>query len=117
VLLEGLHLSCEVELLSNVASRHAMHVLRLITPSDQCIEGLIKRRRADLRSVAKIAVAVKREDRSVAAACDRLRTHASVEALSFDQAYARTLELLAICSAASFPHQSDSRGSIASRGL
>jgi hypothetical protein len=108
--MEGLRLSCEVEHSSLLAGSHAMFVIRLSTPADQCTQNLIRRRRTGLRSTANIAAAVGQEERLVAAACDRLRTYATVEVLSFDQAYARTLELLAICSPASASHQGKGPG-------
>ena len=72
VLLEGLRLSSDVELSRKLAASHAMHVLLLTTPIDECVRNLIGRRRAARATFHSIKTAVLDEHSRVQQACERL---------------------------------------------
>jgi hypothetical protein len=95
VLMEGLFLSGEHRRTAELARGHALHVLRLDTPIEQCVRNLAARRRTgrDVRPLIARAVAAQHD--AVEDACARLRwCAASVEALDFDDALRRARELL-----------------------
>jgi hypothetical protein len=97
VIIEGLRLSSNVEHSLELGRQHDLHILHLQTPVDQCVRNLISRRRTGRHSSSELARAAALEQRSIETACDQLRPIATVEALTFDDAYARTLELLSLC--------------------
>jgi hypothetical protein len=79
-----------------LARSHALHIVRLSTPLEQCVRNLVFRRRPGRDAVAEIARATQIEHRNVDEACERLAPHARVEALAFGQALARAQDLLGI---------------------
>lgn len=100
VLLEGLALSADWRLSAGLAAGHALHLLRLDTPPEQCVRNLLVRRRAGGGSggalAARLAAKVETERAAVLRACAVLRPLAAVEALSFDAALERALALLGV---------------------
>jgi hypothetical protein len=96
VVLEGLRLSSDVNLTRRLADLHAVHILLLSTPIEQCVKNLIARRRAGKASFGRIERAVIGEHRRVREACELLRGCASLESLGFEQAFTRTRELLGL---------------------
>jgi hypothetical protein len=100
VLIEGQRLSRDYQRSAELARSHRLHILRLTTRLDQCARNLVWRRRARRDTWPSIAGTVAVEHDMVAAACDRLRQDATVEALGFDDALARAQDLLGIRTAA-----------------
>jgi hypothetical protein len=96
VLIEGQRLSREYERSAELARSHRLHVLRLTTSLDQCARNLVWRRRARRDTWPAVAGTVADEHKKVAEACDRLGPYATVEALGFDDAFARAQDLLGI---------------------
>jgi len=96
VLLEGLRLSSDVGLSRKLAAAHAMHVLLLATPIDECVRNLIGRRRAARASFHSIKTAVLDEHSRVQQTCERLSPCARVDLLDFEQAFTRAKELLGL---------------------
>ena len=94
VLMEGLRLSSEHELSTELARSHSLHVLRLTTPPAECVSNLISRRRASRSESTRIASNVAGEQASVEVACRILEEVAQVEALGFDAALGRLRSLL-----------------------
>ncbi|WP_230531623.1 hypothetical protein [Microvirga roseola] len=94
VLIEGLRLSSEYDHSAELAKRHRLHVLHLATPVERCAQNLVRRRRARRDSWRLVVDAVAREHRLVEEACRKLMPHAAVEALGFDDAFARAQDLL-----------------------
>lgn len=94
VLIEGLHLSRDYEHSVKLARSHALHVLRLTTPIERCAWNLALRRRLRRNAWSSLAGAVAAEHTKVDEACRRLSPHAAVEALGFDDAFARAQDLL-----------------------
>jgi hypothetical protein len=96
VLIEGQRLSSEYERSAELARSHRLHVLRLTTPLEQCARNLVWRRRARRDTWPSVAGIVADEHELVAEACARLGQHATVEALGFDDAFARAKDLLGV---------------------
>jgi hypothetical protein len=96
MLIEGLHLSSEVEVSRELARAQGLHILRLSTPLDQCVRNLVSRRRARRDAVPSIARNTAVEHRRVDEACERLAQDAAVEVLSFDEALVRAQDLLGL---------------------
>ena len=96
VLLEGLLLSGEHARSAALAKAHELHVLRLDTPLDRCVRNAIARQRAGRRGRASVARTATMRQADVEEACRRLRRHASVEVLDFDNALRRARELLGL---------------------
>ncbi|WP_041785306.1 hypothetical protein [Rhodospirillum centenum] len=100
VLLEGLALSADGRLSAALAARHPLHVLRLDTPPDRCVQNLLSRRRAGSGAggalAARLAAKVEAERAALLRACEALRSRATVEALPFDVALDRALVLLGV---------------------
>jgi hypothetical protein len=96
VLIEGQLLSSEYERSAELARSHRLHVLRLTTPPEQCARNLVWRRRARRDTWPSVAGIVADEHELVAEACARLGQHATVEALGFDDAFARAKDLLGV---------------------
>ena len=99
VVMEGLRLSSDVEHTLALARSQALRVLRLTTPLPHCVRNLLTRRRAGGHFVHAFASRVAAEDEEIEAACERLRPHASVEALGFEEALARAETLLGLAGA------------------
>jgi len=95
VLLEGLLLSAEHRLSTDLARAHELHVLRLSTPLDRCIRNVVARRRAGRGTWASIARAAAHQA-AIEEACRRLRPHAVVEVVGFDAGLRRARELLGL---------------------
>jgi hypothetical protein len=93
VLMEGLRLSSEVPLSTQLAA-HDLHILLLNTPLQQCIRNLVSRRRAARSSIAAIERATAEEHQRVEEACARLRPYATIEVFDLDAALARARKLL-----------------------
>lgn len=96
VLLEGLLLSAEHRQSAALAEVHELHVLRLDTPLDRCIQNVIARRRASRRTWPAIAKTAAAQQADIEQACERLRGCAKVEVVSFDAALARLRGLLGL---------------------
>jgi hypothetical protein len=96
VLIEGQRLSSEHERSAELARSHGLHILRLTTSPAQCARNLVWRRRCRRDAWRQIAGIVADEHQRVAEACDRLRAHAAVESLGFDEALARAQALLGL---------------------
>jgi hypothetical protein len=96
VLVEGQLLSSEYQRSAELARAHDLHILRLTTPLEQCARNLVSRRRARRDTWPSVAGAVAIEHEMVAEACARRAQHATVEALTFDDALARAQDLLGI---------------------
>ena len=96
VLIEGQRLSSEYERSAELARSHDLRILRLTTPPEQCARNLVWRRRARRDTWPSVAGAVAVEQEMVAEACARLGQHARVEALGFDDAFARAQDLLGL---------------------
>ena len=115
VVMEGLRLSSDVEHTLGLARSQALRVLRLTTPLPHCVRNLLTRRRAGGHFVHAFASRVAAEDEEIEAACERLRPHASVEALGFEEALARAETLLGLARSraptepSARPHGSDKR--------
>jgi hypothetical protein len=99
VVMEGLRLSSDVEHTRALAQDEELQILRLSTPLQQCVRNLVARRRAGRGAVAAITSNVMFEHQQIEAACARLRQHAPVEDLTFDEALARAEALLGLPSA------------------
>jgi hypothetical protein len=96
VLMEGLQLSSEHQLSTELARSHCLHVVRLTTPAADCVRNLIHRRRAGRGESGRIASNVASEQARIGVACRLLENVAHVEALNFESARARILTLLRI---------------------
>ena len=96
VLIEGLRLSSDVALSTQLASAHRLYVLALSTPLEQCVRNVLSRRRAAKSIVPAIARNIAEEHRRVEDACEHLREYATIEVLAFDRALARARELLGL---------------------
>jgi hypothetical protein len=97
VILEGLRLSSEIERTTDLARRHPLHILRLTTPPEHCIRNLARRRRVGQRAVAGIAQTVRDDHERIERACVALSSDAHVEHVDFEEALARSRELLGLC--------------------
>ena len=98
VLIEGLRLSSEYVQSASLANKQKLLVLTLTTPIDVCVRHIMQRRRAAKRSSPNIARILEVDDRTVEEACVRLRRHAHVTALSFDDALERARGQLGLTS-------------------
>jgi hypothetical protein len=96
VIIEGLHLSREVDLSAELARSQDLHVLRLSTPLDRCIRNLVSRRRTRRDAVPSIERNTVIKHRRVDEACTRLARDTTVEILSFDEALVRAQDLLGL---------------------
>ena len=96
VLIEGQRLSSDYARSIELARSRRLHVLRLTTPLEQCARNLVWRRRARRDTWPSVAGTVADEHELVAQACARLARHATVEALGFDDAFARAQDLLGV---------------------
>ena len=96
VLLEGLLLSGEHQLSTDLARAHELHVLRLSTPLDRCVRNVVARRRAGRGAWASIARTATAHQADIEEACRRLRPHAVVEVVDFDAGLRRARELLGL---------------------
>lgn len=94
VLLEGLHLSSDTEISARLARLFPTHVLHLSTPPAASVRNLLRRRRAGSDKKTHILNGAIAEHEQVARACERLRPHARVHHLGFDDALAKARELL-----------------------
>lgn len=101
VLIEGLRLSSDYEQSAKLAKLHRCHILRLTTPIDQCARNLAFRRRARRDAWPSFARAAAAEHMMVEEACRKLSAYATVDALVFDDAFARARELLGITASGS----------------
>jgi hypothetical protein len=96
VVIEGLLLSSDIEYSTTLAHSHDLRILHLKTPIDQCARNLVVRRRTRRDMLPLIAQTAAAADRRIGDACERLRLHACVEVLAFDDALARAKALLGI---------------------
>jgi hypothetical protein len=98
VIIEGLQLSSEIEQSASLAASHHLHILLLSTSVECCVQNLIARRRLGKSSLSQIRRNTVEEHKRIEEACERLRPHATVEVLDFQQAFARIRELLKLIS-------------------
>ena len=96
VLIEGLRLSSEVALSAKLAATHGLHILRLSTPLERCVQNLVTRRRVGRSRLPAISRNTAAEQRRVEEACQHLKHVASVEVLDFERALARARQLLGV---------------------
>lgn len=96
VLIEGSRLSSEYRLSGELARAHRLHVICLVTPSDECVANLMKRRRARQDSRPRIATALETEVKAISEACRKLMASAAVENLAFASALERARALLGL---------------------
>jgi hypothetical protein len=94
VLMEGSNLSAELERTAVLALHHPVHVLLLDIPAEDCARQLAGRRRTGFGRIGPVIEAAQRKQRSIRAACEKLRVAAAVEELSFEAAHARARRLL-----------------------
>jgi hypothetical protein len=100
VLMEGSNLSAELERTAALALHHPVHVLLLDVPAESCARQLAARRRTAFGKIGPFVEAAQRKQRSIRAACERLRLAAAVEELSFEAAHVRARRLLGFSRAA-----------------
>ena len=94
ILIEGLSLSYETEGSARLAQGHPYHVIHLDTPPAASARNLIRRRRSGTDRLSLLVSRAMADHQRVTAACERLRTHAEVHRLDFDQSLARLRDLL-----------------------
>lgn len=96
VLFEGLLVSHEVELSAALARVHRLHVLRLNTTVDHCVRNLIARRHTRRSLWPFITQVAAAEHLAIEEACEEMRSCAHVEAVTFEQALSRAINLLGV---------------------
>lgn len=96
VLFEGLRVSSEFQRSALLAQQCPVHILRLRTPVEKCVQQVVARRRARKAIRPWISMNTAAENERVEAACAELRLCAEVHALSFEDALLRAGQLLGL---------------------